>query len=248
LDKNKFVLITRPEEEGKKLADILNKKNIKSVIFPTIKTIPLEIDKSLDDILKFDIFIFGSSKAVRYFFEKFPVDKLKNKEFIAVGKKTAERLKKFGLQNIKYPKDEFTSEAVLKLIRNNWEYYKNKKILFPKSKIGTKVLENNLDNVYPLHIYDTKTNYPENKEFVKNLLENKKISFIVFSSPSTFRGFIEIYPKDWRKYLSNSYIIAIGKITAKALEEKGINNYLLPKKSTNEDIAELIYEWARYLE
>jgi len=247
LERKKNILITRPYEEGKKLANLFNEELFNTILFPTIKTIPLEPNFDLEKVLDFDIFVFGSGKAVKYFFERFPIEYFFDKEFIAVGEKTANRLKSLGLKKVIYPKDEYTSEAVLKLIENKWDYYKDKKILFPKSKIGTKTLEEKLPNVVPMYIYTTITNYPKNREEVKRILLNGEMDFIIFSSPSTIEGFKNNFPEDWKKFINSSKIVAIGRITANKLKNENITNFVLPKKATNEEIQRLILREARYL-
>jgi uroporphyrinogen-III synthase len=240
------ILITRPEEEGKKLADLFDKNRFNPILFPTIRTTPIDPKISLSEIEKFDIIIFTSKKAVKYFFQRFPIEKLKSKEFLVVGEKTADELKKLGVENITISPIP-SSEGILQFIRENWNLYKNKKFLLPKSKIGIKLLEENLNNIYPIYIYDTKINYPENKKAVENLLQNGEIDFIIFSSPSTVDGFKENFGKNWRNLIKDTKIIAIGRTTSKKLEKEGITGVIIPEKPKNEAIKNLIIEQARYL-
>ena len=235
------VLITREPEDGKILANRLENLGFIPILFPTIKTVPLDFDTK--DIASYDIFIFGSKKGVKYFFQKISdrLEELKDREFIVVGEKTAEKLKNLGFTNIKIP-EVYSSEGVLNLLKNNWNYYKNKKILFPKAKRGIDLLEKTLPNVKPLYVYETLFNKPKNIDEVKSLFENKKIKAVIFTSPSTFLGFKYIFEKDWKSFLKESKVISIGKTTGKTLKEHGITDFYIPKKSTVESILDLIQE------
>ncbi len=235
------VLITRELEDGKVLADRLENLGFIPILFPTIKTVPLDFDTK--NINNYDIFIFGSKKGVKYFFQEISsrLEELKDKEFIAVGEKTAEKLRDLGFTNIKIP-EVYSSEGVLNLLKNNWNYYKNKKILFPKAKRGIDLLEKTLPNVKPLYVYETLFNRPKNIDEVKYLFENKKIKAVIFTSPSTFLGFKDIFKEEWQNFLKESKVISIGKTTGKTLKEQRITDFYIPKKSTVEGILDLIQE------
>ena len=239
-DKGK-ILITREIEDGRILAEKIKEIGFEPVLFPTIKTLPL--DFNVENIIDYDVFIFGSKKGVRYFFKKLSdkdvLKKIKSKEFISVGEKTAEELKKYGIKNIKIP-EIYSSSGVLKLITENWDYYKDKKILFPKAKKGIDLLEKNLKNIEPVYIYETIFNKPDNIKSVEILFKNEKIYAVIFTSPSTFSGFKEIFSDNWKEFLKKTKIISIGKTTGKTLEKNGILNFYIPEKSTIEGILEII--------
>ena len=112
------VLITRELEDGKVLANKLENLGFIPILFPTIKTVPLDFD--IKNITNYDIFIFGSKKGVKYFFQKISdkLEELKGKEFIAVGEKTAESLKDLGFTNIKLP-EVYSSKGVLNLLKKS---------------------------------------------------------------------------------------------------------------------------------
>ena len=235
------VLITRELEDGKILAEKLKKLGFEPILFPTIKTIPLNFNT--ENILDYDVFIFGSRKGVKYFFNKilknYPIHNFSDKEFIAVGKKTAEELKKLKFSNIKIPKN-YSSYGVLNLLKENWENYKDKKILFPKAKRGIDLLEKSLPNIKPLYVYETAFNKPTNIKDVELMFTGEKIDIVIFTSPSTFLGFKEIFNNNWKRYLITTKIVAIGKTTGKTLKEWGITNFYIPKNSTIEDVLKLI--------
>ena len=232
------ILITREYKDSKRLADRLKALGYFPIIFPTIKTVPLKFDT--ENLTNYDIYIFGSRKGVKYFFEKFKdLNSFKDKKFIAVGEKTARELKGLGFTDVLIP-EEYSSLGVLKLIKDNWQYFKDKKILFPKSKIGVDLLEKNLPNVKPIYVYDTVFNKPDNIKDVEDLLKKKEIFIAVFTSPSTFLGFKNIFKDNWKIYLESTNIISIGKTTYKKLKEENLNKIFIPEKATEEEIIKLI--------
>ncbi len=237
------VLITREKEESISFAKKLNDLGIEAVIFPTIKTIP--IDFPLETVSKYDIFIFPSKKAVKYFFSKVEPIFLKDKEIIAVGEKTKKALEEYSIKNIILP-ETYSSEGVLKLILENLEEYKDKKILIPRVKKGIdllpKELKGKVREISVLPVYETVLNIPDNLEEVKELFEKKEIDISVFTSPSTFKNFLKIFSEKGKEYLKDTCIAVIGTTTAKAVKEEGLDICLIPEKFTVDKIINKIKE------
>ena len=237
------VLITREKEESLSFAKKFENTNVEVLIFPTIKTQPL--DFPTDIALEYDIFIFPSKKAVKYFFSKVEPDLIKNKEIIAVGEKTKKVLEKYRFENVLLP-EIYSSEGVLKLILDNLERYKEKKILIPRAKKGIdtlpKKLTGKVKEISVLPVYETVLNIPENVEIVKNLFEKKEIDISVFTSPSTLKNFLKIFPEKGKDYLKNTCIAVIGTTTEKAVREEGLDICLIPEKFTIDEIVKMIKE------
>ena len=239
----KKILITREKEEALKFAQKLRNTELEVIIFPVIKTKPIYFDSKI--ISKYDVFIFPSKNAVRYFFENVSAEDLKKKIIIAVGEKTKKALEKKGFKNILLP-EKFSSEGVLSLILKDIDFFKNKKILIPRAKKGIDILPQKLKNevkeIFVLPIYETVLNIPENKENVKKLFEEKKIDFSVFTSPSTIENFLKIFPEEGKEYLKSTCITVIGTTTKKAVEEKGLDVCLIPEKFTIDEVIKKIKE------
>ncbi len=236
------VLITREKEESISFAKKLNDLGIEAVIFPTIKTIP--IDFPLETVSKYDVFIFPSKKAVKYFFSKVEPSFLKDKEIVAVGEKTKKALEEYSIKNVVLP-ETYSSEGVLKLILENLEEYKDKKIIIPRAKKGIDLLPRELKGkvkeISVLPVYETVLNIPENVKEVENLFERKKIKITVFTSPSTLKNFLKIFPNG-KEYLKNTCIAVIGTTTAKTAKEEGLDICLIPEKFTADEIINKIKE------
>ncbi len=239
----KRVLITREKEEGEKLKKILKSYNIEGIVFPVIKTVPIPFNSSA--IYDYDVFIFPSKNAIKYFLKNTSLKFLKEKIIIAVGEKTKKVLEKYGLTEIIIP-EEFSSEGVLKLIEKSISKFKDRKILIPRAKKGIdtlpEALKEKVKKIDILPVYETVLNIPENKNQVEKLFKEKKIDITIFTSPSTLENFLKVFPEDGKEYLKNTCIAVIGKTTKKAVEKKGLEVCLIPDVFTVDALVEKIKE------
>ena len=232
----KKVLITT--NRYKEFEKFLDKNEYQIIPFPTIKTIPLEFE--IESVHNYDFILFTSVNAVKFFFDKVKPEELKDKKIIAVGEKTAQKLKELGFDNVLIP-EEFRAEGILKLIEENWNEFKNKSILIPRAKKGRELLSEHFKDknikIDVLPIYETIINIPENRKEVGKMLKNKKIETVIFTSPSTFENFLKIFDK---QLLKNVKIAVIGKTTQNAIEKEGLKVDFVPKKFSFEELAKLI--------
>lgn len=150
---------------------------------------------------RFTHVIFTSQTAVRYWFEeKIPF----GKSVIAVGRATAIQLEKAGITPL--VAQEETQEGVIALLQ--MMDLKEAFILWPRSTQARPVLEQYLgDSHFILDLYDT---HLQRLEPVPDLNE---VDEIVFTSPSTVRGFLAIYGSLPR----NKILTGIGPVTRQAM-------------------------------
>lgn len=148
--------------------------------------------------------IFTSQTSIHYWFEK---DVFVNKVAIAIGKATAQQLEKRGIATVIAEKE--TQEGVIELLEKM--DLRESFIFWPRSKKARPILESYLSERkaqhFVLDLYDT---IVQKIEPAPNL---KDVEEIVFTSPSTVRGFLEIYgsmPKDKK-------LTAIGPVTQEEL-------------------------------
>ncbi|WP_457641087.1 uroporphyrinogen-III synthase [Persephonella sp.] len=232
------VLITKPEDQAKKVKDILSEDKFSVVFFPTIKTVPVDFDTNVEC---YEMFIFTSVNAVKYFFRKISPEKLKNRQIIAVGEKTKKSLERLGFQKIRTPEIQ-SSKGILQMLQK--EKLKNRKIVLPRAKKGIDLLEKEVENLRILPVYETILNIPENINEVRNMFEKGEIDYSVFTSPSNFKNLLKIFPEKGISYLKKTKIIPIGDTTATTIKEKGLNPYKTPEKPSIEEIANLIKKLA----
>jgi uroporphyrinogen-III synthase len=113
---NKTILITRPEESAKSLAEDIQKEGGRSIILPMFKIINNDYDKlqsQLPHSESVDICIFTSQNAVMAI-QNLDLTLFRRASVIAIGQGTAQALKKVGIPVHHIPKEQ-SSEGLLKL-------------------------------------------------------------------------------------------------------------------------------------
>jgi uroporphyrinogen III methyltransferase/synthase len=112
------ILVTREHLEG---FEPLEELGAEIIEFPTIEIVPPEsydeLDKSIYKIKTYDWLIFTSRNGVKYFFKRFfekdrDIRDLKGLKICAIGTKTAEEIKKYGIKTDLIP-DEFRAEGLI---------------------------------------------------------------------------------------------------------------------------------------
>ncbi|RMA97225.1 uroporphyrinogen-III synthase [Hydrogenothermus marinus] len=224
----KTLLITREDKLNKSIENLAKSKYVNLIYFPLIKTIPLDFDYI--NLPTIDGIIFSSKKAVDYFLKK--QDLPKDILILAVGNKTGEYLKNLGFNNIIIP-EKNSAEGIKEIIEKK---FKDKKFIHITTKKGRPI---NLPNIKRVFVYDTKLNIPENKYEIYNLLKSGNIDYILFSSPSTFLSFKNLF-KDFKDLLKNTKIISIGNTTKKEIEKEGLKVDIIPTKPSFEEIIKLL--------
>ena len=112
------ILVTREHMEGFERLEELGAEIIE---FPTIEIVPPgsyeEIDSSIKKITSYDWVVFTSRNGVKYFFRRFfekdkDIRELKGIKICAIGTKTAEEIKKYGIR-VDFIPDEFYAEGLI---------------------------------------------------------------------------------------------------------------------------------------
>jgi uroporphyrinogen-III synthase len=188
--------------------------------YPVIKIVPKdphssEISDVFGKLEEFTHLIFTSKNAARIFFanlKELKIDKsiLEKKCLIAIGPVTAIHLEREGFTP-KIIAEEETQEGVIEELKK--ENLKDAFVFLPRSSISRPALlqhlqESNIRHV-PCDLYDTVT---QKREFIPEL---QAVDEIVFTSPSTVKGFVEIFgkiPKDKK-------LKALGPITEEAIRK-----------------------------
>ncbi len=115
------ILVTREHAEG---FEPLEELGAEIIEFPTIEIVPPErydeLDISIDKINTYNWLIFTSRNGVKYFFKRFfekerDIRDLSGIKICAIGAKTAQEIKKYGLKVDLVP-DEFRAEGLIETI------------------------------------------------------------------------------------------------------------------------------------
>lgn len=240
--KGKTIVITRTLEQSRESAEAFIQLGAKVIIFPTLDIIPPDNWKEFDDVIlnekKIDFIIFTSAHAVKMFSKR--CDELNKKlnfekiKIVAVGNKTASACEKQGLPVNIIP-GTFSGEGVVsELSKFN---LKNKIIFIPKSAIGREELPDWLEEqgavIRTAPVYNVAL--PE-KETIKdriNELKNNRPNLFIFTSPSTFKNFLQILDiTNPNQYFNGFDVAAIGPTTKAAIENRNVRVTVMPDEFT----------------
>jgi uroporphyrinogen-III synthase len=255
-----FIFITKAynpkinKELNNEIKELQLNKNLKIYFLKVNKIIPLKknILKAINLIQNNkDIthIVFTSQNGSVLFFDFIyknrlnnVIDILRTKEFLAVGSKTAQSIKKNGFDNIIYPSKFLTSNLADLVININKNSNKKLYFLILRSKISNSELINKLKKAKAkfkeIHIYTLKANnsFKKTKEYkiLKILLKLKNNSnlydygiiekntkekiYLIFTSPSNSKTFFRYFKIE--KLITNQKVkfLPIGPITAKEIQ------------------------------
>ncbi|WP_297887189.1 uroporphyrinogen-III synthase [Sulfurihydrogenibium sp.] len=231
----KNVLITREKEQFKQVEGTFKKEGFNPISFPTIKFESIQLNNFNEK--DYDYLIFTSKNAVDFFLSQISIDK--SKPLLAVGSKTATYLKEKGFLNVEIP-EIFSGEGLKEFLNKNLDRFKGKTFALIRALEGSDVLlkESGNDFIVKLvPVYKTVFNVPDNVKDIESMFLNKQIYAVVFSSPSTFKGFVNIFSVEKSKdFLKDTIVCVIGSTTAKALQKEGFKVDIVPDIFTFEEI------------
>ncbi|MBP1947689.1 uroporphyrinogen-III synthase [Virgibacillus litoralis] len=245
----KRILITREENQAKEFSEKVKQHGGKPIEIPLLKISckdKLENKQLLENIHHYKWIFFTSSNGVVCFFQfakqyKWMSNVLDKIKFATVGHKTAQTLEAYGykadfipsIYNADAMATEFTEKYTvvdepLLIVRGN----KSREVLpewLTKHEICFDVLE----------VYETMYNFRVEEE-LNQLLNQNKLDFITFTSPSAVEAFSEMSNGQIRK---NQVFVCIGTTTKKRALELGITNTLTPEQFTIDGMLEQIIDY-----
>ncbi|MFM9835599.1 MAG: uroporphyrinogen-III synthase [Methylophilaceae bacterium] len=202
----KYIAITRPAEQAKKLADLITNAGGTPILFPLIEITPLAdytlFDATLNQIEHVDWAIFISSNAVQNSMPRFVKRGIPaTVNFAAIGPVTAAELKEFGVAQVFTPQSRFDSEALLELpeMRN----MEGKKVMIFRGVGGREILAESLiqrgATVNFAECYQ-RTNPQKNCQVLHSFWNEKKLHGIVVTSSEAMRHLLDLArDSEWLK-------------------------------------------------
>jgi len=179
----------------------------------------------------------------------------------AVGTKTAEEVKKYGLKVDLIP-DEFRAEGLIEsfmTLGGGPIKGTSQKTARPGSLNGIRFLLPRAEKareLLPEQIrvmggeIDVPVTYrtvkPESRgKRLRRFLRAGRISIATFTSAATFQNFMEIMGDEADGYLKGIPLAVIGPVTAHAIEKAGLRVDIMPKEATIEAMVEEIIQWIK---
>ncbi|HMK55660.1 MAG TPA: uroporphyrinogen-III C-methyltransferase [Dissulfurispiraceae bacterium] len=222
--------------------------------FPTIQTVPAsdysELDKAIENISSYHWIIFTSSNSFSYFMRRLAatrsdIRELKGLKICAIGPKTAGTLRTAGLRVDLIP-EEFNAEGLIESFirearssvqdpRYKTSNLEGLRILLPRAENAREVFPDRVRELggeidCPV-TYRTVKPEKHGKRLIR-FLKTGRISVATFTSAATFTNFCDIIGDEAIDFLKGIPIAAIGPVTAKAIEKKGLQVAIMPKEAT----------------
>ncbi len=242
------IVVTRSREQASVLSEKIIELGGEPFEFPTINIAPPKnynsIDTAIASIENYNWIIFTSVNAVASFFDRLryhqrDVRDLKGLRLAAIGPRTKEALEGKGLL-VEYMPSEYRAEAILEHLADDLK--PGEKVLLPRSDIARKILPETLrsmgavvDDAIVYRTVKGKANIP----LLRQLLLDKMIHVVTFTSSSTVRNFAEMLGDDAFKLLKGVTLASIGPITTKTAQDLGLDITLEADEYTIDGLVEV---------
>lgn len=246
--KGKTIITTQPENQGKKLKEILSDSGINVHVLPMIRIELQDVTEDFANVFntlsQFNLIVFTSKNGVKGFFEN--INSLNNSydlpnsiEIAVIGKSTEKELIKYE-QNAKYVNSGVTSDEFIKFLNKNVIDI-NSKVLLVLGNLAPNKIQSELEKrceVQRIDVYNTLKPELVDKEIL-DYVSDGKVDLIVFTSPSACENYLEI-----SNGIINTEIACIGKTTDSYLQSRGFKSDLI---ASNPQIELFANELKKYL-
>lgn len=224
------IVLTSSATTIKENKEIINSSKFKFILFPTIEFKPI---RRLPVSLKnYEWLIISSRKVYDFLSPLIKSEELDEIKIAAVGEATFRYLKKKKVR-VSFVSSVFTAEDFAFEFKKKFPEIKGK-ALRPVSSLAARGLEKIL-NDYGIGVDVVSIYKPVCPSYSGEEIKRiKEISFqaIIFTSPSTWYNFKQIFKPDSHRLLNGKIIGVIGPTTAKALEKDSYKKYIVPEKYT----------------
>lgn len=255
----KRILVTRTREQASELVTRLEEEGAACLEYATISLEPPEtfeeLDRELGRLAQYDWLLFTSINAVKFFFRRL-FDKrldarvLKGVMVGVVGGTTAEVLVGYGISADLVP-EEFTGEGLAQSLLGVG--MQGKKILIPRALQAREILPDTLREagaevvVVPVYRNVMPEKGAESSKALRVDLEEKNIDLVTFTSSSTVNNFVEMLgvkdSAELVRLMNGVTVAAIGPITARAVEQRGLTVHIRPEKYTIPEMVSAIVNY-----
>lgn len=225
--KGKKIVVARPYNRAENLVNELRENGASVVVKPCISTETIE-ESIYKNIEESDCIAFTSVVGVQYAFKLLYNDKkdsriFYNKKVVAIGKKTANELMKYGLIADIVPEKHSGLELAKEIVKNGIN-----NVLILRAEKGAEELTN--------YLKDNNVSYVDKavyKTVINKTQLNENVDYVVFASPSEVEGL--------RENDNNYMAVCIGNKTANEAEKSGLK-YIVAKDTSDSGIINAIKE------
>lgn len=247
------IVITRARSQASAFAREIEDLGGEVVEFPTIEILPPEdyepLDQAIKEIASYHWVIFTSVNGVKHFLERMrhlrqDIRRLREAKIAAIGPETAKSLESIYLRVDLVPRD-YRAEGILKELRP--EEMNGKRVLLPRAAEARDILPETLKSwgaeVEVVEAYRT-VEAKSDGDWLRAMLQKKKIDMITFASSSTAIHFAALFPNEnLPRMLAGTAVACIGPITQTTVEEMGIRVDVVPADYTIPALTQAIMEY-----
>jgi uroporphyrinogen III methyltransferase/synthase len=246
----KRIVVTRPTGQSESLVKGLEESGAHVLEFPVIQLADVEEYGPLDNVIcnlhKYTWMVFTSANGVNMFFKRLKkmridIRKLSGLKLAAVGAATADALLDIGIMADLVPQ-KYTAENLLEELLQYVTFMD--KILLLNSELSGSELYDGLSArgilVDRIACYTMKETQLAKNDIIKQS-ELRLADYIVFSSPSAVKAFVNIIGTETLKKLSVG-IVCVGPVTAGAAAEMGLEISGIADRYNDEGIIEKLIE------
>jgi uroporphyrinogen-III synthase len=233
---NKIVAITRSDRDAREFLELVKELGGTAIALPTIEIVPKDLqvaEEFLEKLheKKYHYCAFMSQQAVSILFglaHDKVTSALKSTAVIAVGPKTKESLEQHGIE-VRLMLKKFSSIGLVELLSEMEP--KGKKIILPRSNAANEFATDALirlgmevDEVF-LYTVSTRSKIEPIWKNFSNLLFQRSVDAVIFTSASNVNSFFEIMAKMSKADVrldTLTKVVSIGPFTSKALKDRKI--------------------------
>jgi uroporphyrinogen III methyltransferase/synthase len=240
------VAVTRPREQARELAELLEDQGAQVILAPTVRLAPAgdygDLDAACADISRFDWVVLPTLTGAEVFLQRMmagagDVRNLKGVGLCAIGQSSVERFAGVGLR-VDVARAEFRPDAIIEALSAD-EGLRERRVLLLQAEGARDILAAELRKagaeVIEIGAYRTVRILPGDRgepDLYKMLLE-QQVDVITFTSPSTVLEFVDIYGADAvADVLRTTLVACVGPVTAQAAVALGVMPAIVPEEFT----------------
>lgn len=238
------VLITRPDERGAQLVEMLNKIGIMAIHFPLFN---IEAGRELNDLsskinkLKPDDYLFAVSKNAVTYATKTLKDTgfywRSDLHYFTVGRGTAACFASQTEQSVHYPIEQETSEGLLALPQ--MQDLTGKQILILRGNGGREYFSEQARlrgaNVETIECYQrVPLNYQAEEQI--SLCQRLAVNTLVITSMDVLNYLVELVPESAQQWLKNCCLVTVSERIAQFARNLGWENVIISPRADNQSL------------
>lgn len=244
------IIVTRARHQASALSQAIEELGGEPWEFPAIEitspTEPAKLTHAIKNLNRFQWLIFTSVNGVEAFFQELlnlgkDIRDLHNIDIVAIGPATKAALEKRCLK-VSFVPEEYRAEKIIEGLASR--VLPGQSVLLARAEEARDILPESLKalgaDVWDVPAYRTILGNA-NKEELKNLLRDKAVTAVTFTSSSTVRNFLHLLDGE-KELLQGVKLYSIGPITSQTAGDSGLSIYREAKEYTIKGLIQALLE------